>query len=159
MILTNIYLALGGFRISFLTDVIQGAMVIGLIILATIAIGAETHIQRDLIDSSGLTKPSLLGWQLLYIFPIAILTNDFFLSNFWLRTFASKSDKDLVVGVSIATVALLCILTLVGSTGFIAAWSGAWPGDPAQDGSLAFFALLEQLPTWVIESSSSWLSV
>lgn len=44
----------------------------------------------------------------------------------------------------------LIILTLVGSTGLIAAWSGAWPGDPPQDGSIAFFLLLEQLPAWVV---------
>lgn len=133
-----------------MTDNIQGVMVLGLILIATIAIGARTHIDPALIDSSGLTKPSLLGWQLLYIFPVAVLTNDFFLSNFWLRTFASKTDRDLWIGVSIACVAVLIILTLVGMTGCIAAWSGAWPGEPAQDGSVAFFLLLEQLPAWVV---------
>ncbi|KAM0260926.1 hypothetical protein ACHAQJ_002546 [Trichoderma viride] len=132
------------------TYVVQGAMVIGLIIIATITIGVKAEIDRDLIESSGLTKPSLVGWQLVYILPVAVLTNDFFLSNFWLRTFSSKTDKDLWVGVSIATVAVLCILTLVGATGLIAAWTGAWPGESDIDGSLAFFALLEQLPNWVV---------
>lgn len=51
----------------------------GLILIATIAIGVETKIDTSLIESSGLTKASLLGWQLLYILPVAILTNDFFL--------------------------------------------------------------------------------
>ncbi|EHK22531.1 uncharacterized protein TRIVIDRAFT_179853 [Trichoderma virens Gv29-8] len=132
------------------TYVIQGAMVVGLIIIATITIGVKAEINRDLIDSSGLTKASLVGWQLVYILPVAVLTNDFFLSNFWLRTFSSKTDKDLWVGISVATVAVLCILTLVGATGLIAAWTGAWPGDSDIDGSLAFFALLEQLPSWVV---------
>lgn len=131
-----------------MTDNIQGAMVLGLIIIATIAIGARTTIDPALIDSSGLTKANLLGWQLLYIFPIAILTNDFFLSNFWLRTFASKTDRDLWIGVSMACVAVLIILVLVGMTGCIAAWSGAW--DSTQDGSVAFFLLLQQLPAWVV---------
>lgn len=125
-------------------------MVVGLIIIATITIGVKTDIKTELIDSSGLTEPSLLGWQLLYILPIAVLTNDFFLSNFWLRTFSSKTDKDLRIGVSVAMVVILCILTLVGCTGLIAAWSGAWPGDPPQAGSLAFFVLLEKLPGWVV---------
>jgi Na+/proline symporter len=98
-----------------------------------------------------LTKPTLLGWQLLYILPIAILTNDFFLSNFWIRTFASKTDKDLWIGVSIAAIVTLIILTLVGSTGLIATWSGAFdPNNPDQDGSIAFFYLLEQLPAWTV---------
>jgi len=147
---TTIYTSLGGFKISFITDNIQGAMVIALIILATITVGVETKIEPSLIASSGLTHASLLGWQLLYILPIAVLTNDFFLSNFWIRTFASKTDKDLYIGVSIATVVVLIILVLVGSTGFIAAWSGAWPGNPPQDGSIAFFLLLDQLPAWVV---------
>ncbi|XP_044721870.1 urea transport protein [Hirsutella rhossiliensis] len=149
-VVTTIYTSLGGFKISFLTDVIQGAMVVCLIIVATITVGVKTEIKPELIDSSGLTKPSLLGWQLVYILPVAILTNDFFLSHFWLRTFSSKSDKDLWIGVSVAMVTILCVLTLVGCTGLISAWSGAWPGNPAQPGSLALFLLLGRLPNWVV---------
>lgn len=148
---TTIYTSLGGFKISFITDNIQGAMVIGLIVIATITIGVETKIDKGLIELSGYTHPTLLGWQLLYILPVAILTNDFFLSNFWIRTFASKTDKDLWIGVSIAAVVVLVILTLVGCTGLIATWSGAFDAaNPDQDGSIAFFYLLEQLPAWTI---------
>lgn len=126
-------------------------MVVGLIIIATITIGVKTDIDTSLIESSGLTKPTLLGWQLLYILPVAVLTNDFFLSNFWLRTFASKTDRDLWIGVSAATVIILVILTLVGVTGLIAVWSGAYdPAVDGDDGSVAFFLLLEQLPNWVV---------
>lgn len=126
-------------------------MVLGLILIATITIGVETKIDRSLIESSGLTKPSLLGWQLLYILPVAVLTNDFFLSNFWLRTFASKTDRDLWIGVGTASVAVLVVLTLVGSTGLIATWSGAFdPAADGADGSVAFFLLLETLPNWVV---------
>ena len=84
------------------------------------------HITRDAINSSGLLDATLLGWQLIYILPVAILTNDFFVSGFWMRTFASKTDKDLYIGVGIATVALTIILTLIGVTGLLAAWSGAF---------------------------------
>lgn len=147
---TTIYTSLGGFRISFITDNIQGAMVVGLIILGVITVGVETHVDKSLIESSGLLKSSLLGWQLVYILPVAVLTNDFFISGFWMRTFASKTDKDLVIGTSIATVAVTIILTLIGATGLLATWTGAWPGDPAQSGSIAFFLLLEQLPAWVV---------
>ena len=123
---------------------------VGLIALAVITVGTTTHIDKSLIPPSGLLKPSLLGWQLIYILPVAILTNDFFISGFWLRTFASKTDRDLVLGVGIATVAVTIILLLVGVTGLLAAWSGAWPGNPPQDGSIAFFLLLGDLPAWVI---------
>lgn len=111
----------------------------------------ETKIDKALIEPSGLTKSSLLGWQLLYILPVAVLTNDFFLSNFWIRTFASKTDKDLKIGVWIAAVVTLIILTLVGSTGLIATWSGAFdPAGEDADGSIAFFLLLEKLPAWTV---------
>ena len=51
-----------------------------------------------------------------------------------------------------AAITILIILTLVGSTGLIATWVGIYPGDPESpvDGSVAFFALLEQLPSWVV---------
>ncbi|KAH7037502.1 uncharacterized protein B0I36DRAFT_66962 [Microdochium trichocladiopsis] len=150
-IITTIYTSLGGFKISFITDNVQGAMVCGLIIIATITIGVKAEIDPELIRSSGYLEPSLLGWQLIYILPVAIITNDFFLANFWLRAFASKTDKDLWIGMSMATVAILVILTLVGVTGLVAAWSGAYPGDPpVDDGSVAFFLLLESLPSWTV---------
>ncbi|KAI1343327.1 hypothetical protein F5Y15DRAFT_369698 [Xylariaceae sp. FL0016] len=149
-IITTVYTSLGGFKISFITDNIQGAMICCLVLIATITIGAKTDIKPDLVASSGLLDSSLVGWQLVYILPVAVLTNDFFLANFWLRAFASKTDKDLWIGVSVAVVVILIVLTLVGCTGLIAAWSGAWPGDPPQDGSVAFFSLLEQLPSWVV---------
>ena len=142
-------IALGGFRISFITDNIQGAMVVGLIILAVITVGVETRVDPVLVSSSGLLGSSLLGWQLIYILPVAILTNDFFLSGFWMRTFASKTDRDLRIGVGIATGAVTVILLLVGLTGLLAAWTGAWSGDPSE-GSIVFFLLLEQLPNWVV---------
>ena len=144
------HIALGGFRISFMTDNIQGTMVVGLIIIGVITIGVETKVDRSLVDSSNLLNASLLGWQLIYILPVAIGTNVFFISGFWLRTFASKTDRDLRIGTSIATVTVAIILTLVGVSGLLAAWTGAWPGDPPQAGSIAFFLLLEQLPAWVV---------
>ncbi|KAF2867162.1 hypothetical protein BDV95DRAFT_503409, partial [Massariosphaeria phaeospora] len=149
-VVTTIYTSVGGFKVSFVTDNIQGAMVVGLIIIGVIAVGVETKIDRSLIEQSGYLKPSLLGWQLIYILPVAILTNDFFLSGFWMRTFASKTDKDLWIGVSIASVVVCIILTLVGVGGLLAAWSGAWPLADVDTGYLSFFLLLGQLPGWVV---------
>lgn len=122
------------------------------VIIATITVGVKTDVDRSLIGPSGLTKPSLLGWQLLYILPIAILTNDFFLSQFWIRTFASKTNKDLRIGVSIASIVVLIVLLLVGATGLLAVWSGALDkNNPDEaDGSIAFFLLLQSLPAWTV---------
>lgn len=118
--------------------------------MGVIAVGVETHIDRSLIDKSGYLEPSLLGWQLIYILPVAVLTNDFFLSGFWMRTFASRTDKDLWIGVSLASMGILIILTLLGVAGMLAAWSGAYKIGDAATGSLALFLLLNQLPSWVV---------
>lgn len=149
VIVTTIYTSIGGFKVSFITDTVQGIMVVLLIVVGSIAIGATTSVDRSLIPSSNLTKPSLLGWQLIYILPIAITTNDFLLSSLWLRTFASKTDRDLRLGVSLAVLAVAIILTFVGSSGLLAVWSGAVT-DPATEGSIAFFLLLAKLPGWVV---------
>ena len=143
-------IVLGGFRVSFITDNIQGVMIVGLIVIAVISVGVEVKIDSSLVESSGLLGSSLLGWQLIYILPVAILTNDFFISGFWMRTFASKTDRDLQLGVIIATIAVTIILLLVGMTGLLAAWTGAWPLDDGDDGSVAFFLLLGLLPPWVV---------
>lgn len=145
VVITAIYTSLGGFKVSFATDNIQGALVVLLIIICSISVGVNVRIDPDLIEPSGLTKPSLLGWQLIYILPVAILTNDMFLSSFWMRAFAAKTDRDLKIGVSLASTAIIIILTLVGITGLLAVWSGI-----PEPGAVAFFLLLNYLPTWVV---------
>jgi Na+/pantothenate symporter len=75
---TTVYTSLGGFRVSFITDNIQGFMVVLLLVIGVITVGVETDIQHDLIQKSGYLDATLLGWQLIYILPVAILTNDFF---------------------------------------------------------------------------------
>lgn len=63
-----------------MTDTIQGVMICGLILVCSIAIGTTVNIDTTLIEPSGLTKPSLLGYQLIYILFIGIICSDMFLS-------------------------------------------------------------------------------
>lgn len=148
---TTVYTSLGGFKVSFITDNVQGAMVLGLIVIGIITVGTQVDVQHDLVESSGYLDASLLGWQLIYILPVAILTNDFFISGFWMRTFAAKTDKDLWIGVSIAAAAVTVILTMLGVAGLLAGWSGALGNPPTQEnGYIAFFLLLADMPAWVV---------
>lgn len=147
--ITTIYTAAGGFRVSFVTDNIQGAMVLLFIFIGLISIGVTVDIDRSLIAESNYLEANLLGWQLLYILPVAILTNDFFLSGFWMRAFAAKTDKDLWVGVSIAAVVVVIVATVIGVAGLLAGWSGVLGMPPVPTG-IELFNLLEQLPAWVV---------
>lgn len=148
-IVTTIYTSWGGFHTSFITDNVQAVMVMVLLVVCSIAMGTQVHIDTSLIESSGLLKPSLLGWKLIYILPVAIVTNDFFLSGFWLRTFASRSDKDLLLGCSIATFVILIFLVVTGVTGLLAVWGNLLQPD-LSDSYNAFFLVLVTLPAWVV---------
>lgn len=151
-VVTTIYTAWGGFQTSFFTDKIQGIMVFLLLIVCTIAFGTQVDIDRSLIDETGLLKGSLVGYQLIYILPVAIATNDCFLSGFWLRTFASKTNKDLFVACGVATIIILVFLVVIGVAGMLAVWSGKFnPLDPGDDdGSMTLFQILIGMPGWVI---------
>lgn len=149
-VVTTIYTSIGGFHISFITDTIQVSIVFILLIIVSCAMGSYVHIDKSLIAESGLLKASTLGWQLVYILTVAIFTNDFFMSGFWLRTFAARTDKDLMIGCSIAAVILAVFVTVIGVTGMIAVWAGYMPVADQENSGAAFFIVLTQMPGWVI---------
>lgn len=147
-VVTTIYTSFGGFQVSFITDNFQGALVVVLVIICSCGMGAYINIDTSEIGPLGLLKANKLGWQLMYILPVAIITNDCFMAGFWLRTFASKSDRDLWIGASIAAFVTFVICTLVGCLGFLAVWAGYMEkNDP--NGSNAFFVLLSHMPKWI----------
>lgn len=147
-VVTSIYTSVGGFKVSFVTDNIQITTVFALIVIMCGALGHYVEIDRSTIPESGLLKPNLVGWQLIYILIVAIFTNDMFMSGFWLRTFASRSDKDLLIGCSIATFVAICIAVLFGIPGLLAVWMGLIEaGDDSSSASL--FMILNTLPDWV----------
>ncbi|AET41062.1 uncharacterized protein Ecym_7216 [Eremothecium cymbalariae DBVPG len=148
-VVTTIYTTIGGFNISFITDSLQTLVFLFIWIISAIAFGCYVKVDRSLIEPSGLLKPTRLGWQLIYILTVAIFTNDFFLSGFWLRTFAAKSDKDLLIGCSLAAGILVFFFVVVGFTGILAVWGGYVPIGSEDPGS-AFFVLLSELPSWIM---------
>ena len=75
LVIAHSLLAYGGLRTSIITDNIQGAIIILLLILCTIAIGTNIHIDPAIMHASGLVKPTQLSWQLLFIFFVAISFN------------------------------------------------------------------------------------
>lgn len=149
-VVTTIYTTIGGFHISFITDTLQVSVVFVLLIIVACAMGKYVHIDKSMIGPSGLLKANKLGWQLVYILTFAIFTNDFFMSGFWLRTFASRTNKDLMIGCSIACFILVVFVTVIGVTGFIAVWAGIIPVADEVNSGAAFFLLLAQLPSWVM---------
>lgn len=148
-VVTTIYTSAGGFRVSFITDNFQGALVVILVIICGAGMGSYIDIDTSAIGPSHLLDANKLGWQLVFILPVAIITNDCFMAGFWLRTFASKSNRDLWIGTSIATFVTFAVCTLVGTTGFLAVWGGYLTAND-ENGSYAFFILLSHMPNWLV---------
>lgn len=152
-VVTTLYTAAGGFQVSFVTDNIQGITVFILLIICSIAMGTNVKIDTSAIAPSGLLESNLLSGQLIYIFTVAIVTNDVFLAGFWMRTFASRSNKDLLIGCSIATLVVTIFCTVIGITGLLGVWShllGSTEAEIQTNAPNAFFIVLSQLPGWVI---------
>lgn len=68
----------------------------------------------------------------------------------WQRAFASKDNRSLRRGVGIAAIAIFLLTYLLGWAGVIAAWANVWPGNPPQPGAVAFFLILDTLPSWIV---------
>lgn len=150
-IVTTIYTAFGGFKVSFITDSFQAAFVLVIMIIGIIGYATQIDIDMDLKHETydQLMGSTRLGWQLFYILNIAILTNDCFMSGFWLRTFAAKTDRDLKIGTGIAAILVLIVCILVGLPGIIAVWTGDLVvGD--EMGYNAFFILIGKMDKWII---------
>lgn len=154
-VFTSIYTAVGGFHTSFFTDNIQGAMMLVLLVIVSAGLGVYFHVDPSEPAKSGMLQPNLLANKLIYILPVAIATNDCFLSGFWMRTFASKNNKELFWACVYSTILTLIILTVVGLTGLLAVWAKL-----EVDGTLfvygdersanAFFYVINEMPGWVI---------
>ncbi|TIB95209.1 NPL4-domain-containing protein [Wallemia mellicola] len=154
MMVTMLYTAWGGFKTSLITDTIQATLFILLVIICTIAIGVTVEIDTSMIQQrSELLRGSQLGWQLLYILPVAIVFNNYFLSSYWQRCYAAKTQKDLTIGCTLAAILIFCLTFLVGFSGLIAAWADVYPGpdnvNEESSSTVLFLLINKYCPPWI----------
>ncbi|KAG0680912.1 hypothetical protein C6P40_005511 [Pichia californica] len=150
-IVTTIYTSIGGFGVSFTTDTIQALFVLVITIIGIIGYATEIDINMDIKRKTyhELMGSNKLGWMVFYILNVAILTNDAFMSGFWLRTFAAKTDKDLYIATGIGSFVTAVICMLVGLPGIIAVWTGDLVISD-DNGANAFFILVADMHKWII---------
>ncbi|KAJ1654671.1 hypothetical protein IWQ61_005441 [Dispira simplex] len=147
-IVTTIYTTYGGLRASIFTDSIQAALSAIMIIIAVIAIATSVRFDHDKAVDSGLLGPTKLGWQLLYIMPVAVTFSGMYHQGFWQRTFAASDDRTLWQSSIIGSVTTFPVLVLIGVTGLIAVWAGTLTEE--QEPFEAFFSLYKVTPPWVL---------
>lgn len=151
-IIVSIYTSAGGFSVSFVTDNIQAVAAVILLVVCGIAIGVTVKIDKSEVGPSDLLKADLLGWKLMYILPVAIVCNDCFMAGFWLRTFASRTDKDLFLGCFLGGFSLFVICALVGIPGLLAVWAHLLDQNSptfSEDAANGFYLVLLRLPKWI----------
>lgn len=151
-VVVSIYTAFGGFYVSFLTDNLQVFSFIVLLVVCIIATGCTVEIDTSKIGPSKLLLQNQLGWKLLYILLVAIITNDMFMAGFWLRTFAAKTDRDLCISCGLTAIIMFLICSTLGIAGLLAVWSGLLdPESPTfgDDSQNALYLLMGSLPSWV----------
>lgn len=150
-IVTTIYTSIGGFGVSFTTDVFQAAFVLVVTVIGIIGYATEIHINPTIKKETyaQLTGSNKLGWMLFYILNVSVFTNDAFMSGFWLRTFAAKTDKDLFIATSLGAFVIAIICTLVGLPGILAVWTGDM-SIGSDMGYNAFFVLVSGMHKWII---------
>ncbi|KAJ1679664.1 hypothetical protein EV182_001585 [Spiromyces aspiralis] len=72
--------------------------------------------------------------------------------GFWQRTFASRTNRDLLWSTVIGFCLSFPLFTLIGMAGPLAAWSGTWSPPQTDDdppASMTFFSILAAAPGWV----------
>lgn len=151
-VVVSIYTSLGGFYVSFLTDNMQAITFLTLLVVCTIATGCTVEIDPKLVGPSGLLKANVLGWKLVYILVVAIVTNDVFVAGLWMRSFAAKTDRDLLIATTVGGFFLFAISALLGIPGLLAVWgrlvnpADSDFDDVSQD---SFYIVMGSLPSWV----------
>jgi len=147
-LVTTIYTAYGGLPTSMLTDKIQGWAIILLIIIVTFSIFQYVKIDSNLIQSSGLLEPSRIAIESFYVLTAAITGANLFHQGYWQRIYSSKSNKDLIIGLLIASALILITFFILGFSGIIAIWGNLCCSNEVEYNNV-FFSLTLPQKGWV----------
>lgn len=141
---TTIYTVVSGMQASILTDTLQGAVMILLIILATISFGLNIHLDPLIIQNSPLLTPTSAGIESLYTLIVAVFAANIFHQGYWQRVYVARSDQHLFKACIFSFATTLVVMFLIGFTGVAAVWSGVVHVND----NMAFFKLIQTLPPW-----------
>ncbi|ORX81546.1 hypothetical protein BCR32DRAFT_220143 [Anaeromyces robustus] len=148
VLVTTLYTAYGGLPTSMLTDRVQGWAIILLIAIATVTIFSVVKIDSNSIENSGLLQPSRIAIESFYVLTAAITGANLFHQGYWQRVYSSKTNKDLVVGLIIASVLILITFSVLGFSGIIAIWGNLCCSNEVEYNNV-FFSLTKTQQGWI----------
>jgi len=147
-LVTTVYTAYGGLPTSMLTDKIQGWAIILLIVIVSASIFNYVNIDSNTIESSGLLQPTRIAIESFYVLTVAITGANLFHQGYWQRVYSSKSNKDLIIGLLVASVLILITFSILGFSGIIAIWGNLCCSNEAEYNNV-FFSLTLPQKGWI----------
>ncbi|OUM70300.1 hypothetical protein PIROE2DRAFT_52825 [Piromyces sp. E2] len=130
------------------TGRVQGWSIIVLIIIAIVTIFSSVKIDTKNIDESGLLKPSRIAIESFYVLTAACTGANLFHQGYWQRVYSSKSNRDLIIGLLIASVLILSTFSVLGFTGIIAIWGNLCCSNEVEYNNV-FFSLTKTQRGWI----------
>ncbi|KAI9027750.1 hypothetical protein DFJ74DRAFT_660312 [Hyaloraphidium curvatum] len=130
--LALLYTAVGGLQASIVTDQIQGAASIILLVVISIyvAVTFREPLPTPLPDAGCETMtlpclgPSLLGWTTFFVYPVSFTAATLYSEAFWQRIWASADKKAVLGGAWMACALVIPAVFVFGFFGFLGVWSG-----------------------------------
>lgn len=153
-VLTLTYTALGGLRSSIVTDRVQFAAFLPLLILLLVVvgrtagdgvIGSIAALSERAPELTGWNNPG--GWQFAAVLIVGVTASNLLDQSFWQRVYAARNDRAVRSGFAIGGTITIAVIFLAGLFGFLAVERGVVDEGNA---SVALFALLQTLPEWIL---------
>jgi solute:Na+ symporter, SSS family len=142
---TAAYTAYGGLPASLATDRWQAWLVLGLAVLAAVAVAAEADAPLERVTAAEQEATLRTGAEVFVVLTIAIVAANLFHQGFWQRTWAARDDRTLRRGALAGAALIAPVVFLAGLAGMVAGGAG-----PVETPSLALFGLIEGLAAPVL---------
>ena len=148
-IVTMGYTAIGGLKISLITDRYQA--ILALTLLSVVVVYAMAAFRPDL--SQPLPEnlgPNQSGYSSIFALPISILSATLYSEAVWQRVWASETRHVLRFGSSVGALLIFIVMFIYGFLGWLALWGSGI--TPETDPNTYFFYVFG-------ENQRSWIAV
>lgn len=145
-----IYTALGGLRVSLITDLAQIATGFVLLAIIVIYVGVtfKYPLTRENYIANEVGRNSVVGrnnWGN----GLLVITVSFYDEANWQRVWASKDNRTMILGAVCGGVQIAIMILFAGTLGVLSLWAGLPPLDDS--GNLTIFTVFEEnLSSWII---------
>ncbi|ORY45926.1 hypothetical protein BCR33DRAFT_784050 [Rhizoclosmatium globosum] len=130
----------GGLYISIITDMVQTALVLVLVLVSSIYLGVTFHNNGPLPPMPEYLGATTAGWKTLATIAIPLTCATFFSDAFWQRVWSAENNRSLRLGAIVGGVAATVVVFILGFGGILAYWSGrALIDSPNTNSNFAFF--------------------